>query len=544
MLRFLVHIATLGICLASKAEEVVTYENQGYRPYPRVPRDIATAKAYNVSDPIFTCPKPGYVLEGEDCVFVDTVAARYECPIGYDPVYGSPGRPLSCERRIPAVVTCPTPYHLVNGICREEQYSEPTVTCPHDCAPGPRDTCHRLDPIDFVDRCPEGSTRINHSCVIIEYHEPTYICPSDTVQEGRKCRREIISFKTKGRVLTAEEGEDEAQVAERNLRRSPASEEFDEEDEDLNLFEDLPEHVFQADDVLTGEDCGGRGCTDATWFPAASEHRYRGDHWVGELPYAPEVPTHEVYRGNKGKYQDALRWQKIHVQVPMVVPPKQQARVVEKKIVEKVVVEKAPKPPKVVERQVNERAPSVKIVKENIKAPKPPQQVIKVQTHAAEKVCEYGEKHGSTCVTQTVVEPIRECPVPNVDGVCARRISIPPLITCPVGTLICPPRVAGASCKCETHRDVPPTLTCPAGILNGDVCISTAQPKPYCPLGYFLDAGRETCTRRDVEPALCLFSVTYVCPDCDGYPIPHPHPFPHPVETVVPTTGRVSKYKY
>lgn len=256
---------------------------------------------------------------------------------------------------------------------------------------------------------------------------------------------------------------------------------YADDSDDFDLLSDLPEHVFaNGEDRLEGEGgCqGGKDCIPrSTWLPA----------------YEPK-PT----KPPKVIYTEALKWQKIHVQVPVMVPQKNTPA---PKV--KVIKEKEPKPAK------------VKVVK----PPAPPQKIIKVQYIPAEKVCHHGEKHGGACVSQIPVEPIIECPVPLIHGLCQRAIPVPPLTFCSVGTLVCPPRVPGTHCQCETTTETSPVLTCPSGILEPiiDRCKSVVEPKEYCPLGYFLDRNNDTCTKRDVEAAICIFSVTYLCPDCEKY---------------------------
>eukprot|EP01055_Gregarina_sp_Pseudo9_P000012 Gregarina_sp_Pseudo_9__11@NODE_1008_length_1974_cov_17_270801_g945_i0_p2_GENE_NODE_1008_length_1974_cov_17_270801_g945_i0NODE_1008_length_1974_cov_17_270801_g945_i0_p2_ORF_typecomplete_len500_score124_65cEGF/PF12662_7/5_7e02cEGF/PF12662_7/5_6e03cEGF/PF12662_7/4_3e03cEGF/PF12662_7/5_1e03cEGF/PF12662_7/0_062Mfp3/PF04202_13/1_7_NODE_1008_length_1974_cov_17_270801_g945_i01901689 len=452
-------------------------------PVPVPHEKIKKATPYDVSEPIYTCPKPGYVLHGEDCVFVDTVPARFECPIGFEPEGGHPGHPKICTRTTPAVMTCARG-KLINGMCQIAEYTDATLVCPPGIERTPEGVCVRFEQVAPIERCPPHSSRIQGHCVEINYHEPAFVCPHDTVQEGRKCRREIVAFKEKHRKLS-EAGEGEAAVAEdaaEVLEGAEAGEEVD-------LFVDLPDHIFESDNIPLGQaELQGGKKIDSTWLPA-----YYDEYEPFERKYEYKYDKYDKY--------DKHEWKQLEVPiaVPEVITTKGHAKTV----------------------KVKEPQPKIKEVKIKVpKPPPPPQQIIKVQYLPAEKVCEIGEKHGGACITQTHTPPIIECPVPLIHGACVRKVVVPPITTCPVGLeLVCPPRVPGHRCRCEKIIEVPPTPTCPVGTLDPVrlVCISTAPPKEYCPLGYFLDPNGKTCTKRDVEAALCLFQVTYVCPDCDKH---------------------------
>eukprot|EP01053_Blabericola_migrator_P005941 Blabericola_migrator_1__5940@NODE_2_length_32877_cov_165_790003_g1_i0_p11_GENE_NODE_2_length_32877_cov_165_790003_g1_i0NODE_2_length_32877_cov_165_790003_g1_i0_p11_ORF_typecomplete_len467_score71_20Defensin_1/PF00323_19/7_4e02Defensin_1/PF00323_19/0_057Defensin_1/PF00323_19/8_5e03_NODE_2_length_32877_cov_165_790003_g1_i01801819418 len=433
-----------------KKEYIVNPYTYNPAPVPgpiSYPDKFKKATPYDVSEPIYTCPKSGYVLDGEDCIFIDTVPARFECPIGYNPEGGSPGLPSICRRIQPAVTVCPRGI-LVNGACRVSEYSDATLVCPSGTERSPDGLCVRYEAVSQIERCPVNTNRIQGQCVEISYHEPVYVCPPDTAQDGRKCRREIVTFKEKHRKLGEENELDGAAT----LRAQTQIDEFDPQD----LFVDLPEHIFQSDNVPLGNELQGIK-SDPTWLPA-----YYPEPYIGKYEKVEKVKTVKV---------------------------------------------KEPKEPKI--KEVKIKVP---------KAPPPPQQIIKVQYLPADKVCEIGERHGGSCIIQTVTPPVIECPVPLINGSCSRRLVAPPVATCPDGTdLVCPPSIPGHRCRCETIIQVAPTPQCPVGTLNpsDNTCVSTAPPKAYCPLGYFLDANGTTCTKRDVEAALCLFQVTYMCPDCD-----------------------------
>jgi len=106
--------------------------------------------------------------------------------------------------------------------------------------------------------------------------------------------------------------------------------------------------------------------------------------------------------------------------------------------------------------------------------------------------------------------------------------------------LICPPKISRNSCECETIVETSPIQVCHSGILEFGQCISTAHPKEYCPIGSYLQPETRLCIHREVEPAVCLFSVTYMCPDCEHFPPPpfnHQHlPYHHtPIHYDLPT---------
>lgn len=450
--------------------------------------ELAVAKAYNISDPVFSCPKAGYTLEGEDCVSVDVVATRFVCPIGFLPVGGEIGRPLNCERRTPALVSC-TVGRLHEHSCRVTEFSEPRFECPLGTeSSGHENECVRLEPVEPIDVCPEGSTHINQSCVILAYRDPTFVCPPDTIQDGKKCRREIVSWRppVHHRSLGAADtdtqptGTDKQQVdtnasqVEADTPQLRGTKQDRPADVPMDDVDFLPAHVFE--DVV-GEGCGTSACDSSAWMPAhaKAEHLHTKEH--SKDHHSSTTTSHPI---STISVEPALKWQKILIQVPAAMSPshKKEAKAKESK----------------------------------------PQQIIKVQSHAAEKVCPEGtEKHGSTCVSQTEVAEVSECPVPTIHGFCARRIASPAVAVCSKGTLVCPPKTHDKACRCESTYELPTTLLCKVGVLDAtNQCFSQTGPRPYCPLGYFLDSDEDTCTRRDVEAALCLFSITYVCPDCEA----------------------------
>lgn len=463
---------------------------------PKKRKDLATAKAYNISEPVYICPKPNYELVNEDCIFVDTVPARFECPVGYKPVvdppyllteneedddtdalqqfprpipslpdpYIVPPRPRRCIRVVPPVLTC-LQGSLVDDDCKVAEFTEPVITCPPGTSPAPGDTCVRHEESPSFERCPEGSSRMDGECVRIEYIEPHYVCPADSVQEGRKCRREVVSYKKKRMLLADGEAveeniEPEQIVVGRNLRR--VEEEDDIELEEIDLADlDLPEYLAQdlSETTELQSNCkpGSRECTREAWHPV---DQYRE-------------------KEEKDVRKDDVRWQKVKVQVPVV----------------------------------------------KVKKDREPKRVVRVQKFPAERVCSgKGERYGSNCIMREIVPPVRDCPPHKEEhhGRCIQEDVVAASISCPIGRLVCPPSLPGRTCKCETYVTVPPVQTCQlGGALENGECVSFAQPKPYCPLGYFLDiVPGDTCTRRDVEPALCLFSVTYFCPDCEDRMMP------------------------
>ncbi|EZG71055.1 putative oocyst wall protein [Gregarina niphandrodes] len=477
------------------------------RPLLVEPRPVVkeppVARAYDVSEPVYTCPKPGYALIGDECVSETRIESRLECPPGYKFVGDI------CVQRIQPQLTC-RQGQLIGGICQQLEIYEADLQCPVNTHLGIDGVCSVLEPVNYIDVCPDGTVRSQQGCLAVEYIDPVFVCPPGTQIDGKKCRREVVSYKYKkmpNRMLSAVDASevDHTPSSDSAVVAEPAVEQLTAQSvdaEDADMEGESSYEYCDDDDIAYAE------VVTASPFAYMEPDLVVTDQWmpaqpVGKLKarkYRPEYAPDFVV--------DDVQWEKV--QVPVVVPQ----RLKEVKV----------KQPKVREVVVKEKRPVV------------PQQVIKVVTQAAERVCPVGSRYGGTCVVETVVPAIRECPVPLIDGACARRVAVAPIASCQIGSLACNGRI----CKCEILTEQAPVAVCPLSThsLMGEFCVNETTSRRLCPLGFFLDTDGTTCVRRDIEPALCLFSVTYACPDCD-----HHHHFVPPAQAITPIIPSGGYYK-
>lgn len=417
---------------------------QGHVGYPKH-HPIPPPPHYG--EPLYSCPKPGWELIGDECVLEVRVPSRLECPPGFL-LEGH-----HCVRWYEPTVYCPWGV-LIGGICRQVDVCEPLSECPPDTLVDEAG-CFVLESIAPIEVCPGATIRSKGGCLAVEYAEPALVCPPDTIPDGKKCRREIINWKMKkGRLLSEMDASEEildAQSKKKALR-----------------YEDvMMDDYGYADIALVAgpglvSDCALGDCYDQ-WVPATPEVK---------------VKTRKV---KQPVVSEQMKWEKVKVPVSA---------------------------PKV--KDVKVKVPEVKVKPVKEKAVKTPHEVVKVVSQAAEKVCPVGAKHGSTCVVESIVPPVLECPIPSFGSQCAQRIPVPAVPVCPFGDLICD---AIGICRCEKIIEFPPTITCAGDhpILGGR-CLIELPAQRLCPLGFFLDFDGYMCIRREVEPAVCVRPVFYPQP--------------------------------
>lgn len=425
--------------------EYVPYEAPLARAYTvyEKPYTHLNKKGYKTADSF--CPRPGYALTwNNECCREAATESRLECPFGYS----FDGE--QCSKFYEPTVYC-TKGTLFKGTCKVVRSLEPRYECPEGSTAEGEESCAVLEQYTPVEVCPTSTIRGKSGCLAVEYTEPALVCPPDTIPDGRKCRREIVTLRMKkGRVLSEENVEPDVDANE-------------EDDAELTLeeLEAMTHEAFAFDDlyadIAVGPtlECENGDCY-GEWIPATSEFK---------------IKTKKI---KQPIVSEQLKWEKVKIPVTT-------AKV----------------------KDVKVKVPEVKVKATKEKTYKSPHEVVKVVTQAAEKVCPIGQRHGSTCVAETIVPPVLECPHPQLGPDCNRKVPVAPLASCTRGELVCD----GYGCRCDIVREFAPEVTCTGGhVLINDRCVITTEWQRMCPLGYFLAGDGTTCMKTDCEPPLTIVS--------------------------------------
>ncbi|EZG73010.1 hypothetical protein GNI_049870 [Gregarina niphandrodes] len=380
---------------------------------------------------------------------------------------------FKCFQFYEPTIYCPVG-HLMGSHCHHVEYVEARYECPLDTIVDVDGSCFAIEQLPPVEICPGSTIRSKNGCLAVEYSEPALVCPPDTVPDGKRCRREIINWKMKKGRRLSEEGEDEELEA-MGKRNAFGYEELS--------FGDLYADISIAGPVnecLYG-DCLGE------WLPATPEVK---------------IKTKKV---KQPIVSEQMKWEKVKVPVTT-------AKV----------------------KDVKVKVPDVKVKPIKEKPAKTPHEVVKVVTQAAEKVCPFGQKHGSTCVAETIVPPVLECPLPGLGPNCSRKIPVPSVPVCASGDLMCD----AVSCRCATYQELLPETACAGGhrLLDGH-CIIEVAAETLCPIGFFLDSDG-TCVRADCEPALSIVAVPNPTKAVVQPIFPQPVTQPPPMVAPMPMYGR------
>jgi len=439
------------------------YENSIIYPDPVVGRPSGGAQFKYEQFPVwskkphkfadFYCPKPGFVMTTDnECCREARCDSRLECPWGF--TFDGNG----CFQYYDPTTFC-TKGVLYDGLCRIVRSVDPIYECPNNSELDNDGNCYIWEQYTPMEVCPHATIRSKNGCLAVEYTEPTLVCPPDTVPDGKRCRREIITLKMKKekaekRLLMENDVEGEADEL---YGEALDAEEYEVTAEELEAMGKDVAYAYDdiyADIAVGGvADCDSIDCFEE-WIPATSEFK---------------IKTKKV---KQPIVSEQLKWEKIKIPVTT-------AKV----------------------KDIKVKVPEVKVKSPKEKAIKSPHEVLKVVTQAAEKVCPIGVKHGSTCVAETIVPPVFECPHPQLGPDCSRKIVVPPNAICTTGDITCD----AYGCRCETFSYITPEITCAGGhkFVNGR-CVIAAEWQRMCPIGYFLEADGVTCAKIDCEPPLTV----------------------------------------
>lgn len=148
------------------------------------PATVAERAVYNVAspgrgrvvdrtEPNYFCKKPGYVLEGTECVATNFEPARFVCPGGFDPYDEA-----TCVRRNSIIQNCPVGYFQRDGTCAKMITTNFLEICPDGTIEAGPGVCHRQVPHPLTPTCPVGTyDHRSGACATTALVEARAYCP-------------------------------------------------------------------------------------------------------------------------------------------------------------------------------------------------------------------------------------------------------------------------------------------------------------------------------------------------------------------------------
>lgn len=427
----------------------------------------------SVTSPVYSCPKPGFVLDGDYCHSMITAPSRIDCPPG------SILRGPDCIASQPRIEFCPQG-ELIDGKCFTYQYSEPIAVCPPGSIPRSDGKCESYELVQTVEVCPKGTHRKeNGVCVSISYAPADLICPPNYLLAKDRCVNEVIGYKSS-----------------KNFRRL---------DENIFVEDNLDYYTYPSSEPE--EKDPAMQCQDEKCLS-----HYKYDYYYPVTSIIPEVPFEQPVYQVGPTYPVDNQWKRLAVPVieavdEYIIDPTMEVTV-DSPIVDGVAI------PVVPNGAIVAGKPQ-KLVTE-----KERKQVVKIISQAAERVCPIGLLRNNKCYIETEVLPENRCPASIFEGNCATKKILRPVAQCsrPEEVLICPRnRLDSKLCKCESAIVTPTATICPDNFVpSGPNCVFSLSPLLLCPIGFNLspqDSG--ICEKHEIEPAFCTFTVTHLCENCD-----------------------------
>lgn len=144
-------------------------------------------KVVDRTEPTYFCKKPGYVLEGSECVFSAVEPARLTCPGGYD-AYDD-----GCVRRASFLQHCPAGYTRRDGNCAKLVSASFLQRCPEGTLDAGNGICQRQVPHPLTPTCPEGTYEARTgSCAVTVMAEARAFCPEGFSYTDGACLQEEV----------------------------------------------------------------------------------------------------------------------------------------------------------------------------------------------------------------------------------------------------------------------------------------------------------------------------------------------------------------
>jgi len=409
----------------------------------------AKGKVVDRTEPTYFCKKPGFVLEGVDCVQTLFENARLVCPAGFE-TYGNEG----CVRRAAFLQTCPAGYVKRDGNCAKIITQAFVEVCPEGTVEGETlgrnsRVCQRQVPHPLSPTCPEGTYDARTGqCLHTVYAEARAYCPEGfNYDEGQGlCLQEEI---------------------------------YDCSDEPLGI-QTIPQlGITQVAPVLHQRQ-------HHTYHHKTHGHKRQLHHVTKAIvPVAPTVIQQVVQPA------PVIATQVVEPCVAQAVQPCAIQPCVSQRIA-----------PPCEQAKVMMQPTKTTISVETQKT------CTRVTSTALVFDCEEGVLQGRRCLVRQQIASVPVCRGQGNADYCYSLQRVPALQECPAEfTKECS---LGRACQCVALEATAFMTSCPSGFTaNGSGCERTGVAQAVCPPGFVLQG--DSCVRVLREAADCVFSVTYEC---------------------------------